>query len=33
MVVASVTLVVVTAALLAWWQKITPRSIASALRG
>jgi teichuronic acid exporter len=33
MVVASVTLVVVTAALLAWWQKITPRSIVSALRG
>jgi teichuronic acid exporter len=32
MVITAVSSLVVTAALLAWWQKITPRSIATALR-
>jgi hypothetical protein len=32
MVITAVSSLVVTAALLAWWQKITPRSVATALR-
>jgi O-antigen/teichoic acid export membrane protein len=33
MLAAAATMLVVTAALLAWWQKITPRSIIASLRG
>jgi O-antigen/teichoic acid export membrane protein len=33
MIASAATLLAVTAGLLAWWQKITPRSIVSSLRG